>query len=240
MIKRIKQFISDNKTRQQKIISQNDELIWASVFYDSIKGIKGVENLPLNIGRWAGGYPFFYVLNRILKDYQPKKILEFGLGESSKFISTYLQHHLLESEHIIIEQDGKWKVNFQTNFVLSPRSDVYELPLIKKKYKEFEYNGYENIENTIVTKFDLYIVDGPFGSHNYSRFDIVGLADILSNQDEFILIMDDYNRNGEKETVEVLLSLLKSKNVNIYTAKYSGVKSLFVIATEKYKYVTSL
>jgi hypothetical protein len=240
MIRKIKQLIRDNKIRQQKIIAQNDELIWASVFRDSIKGLKGIENLPLNIGRWAGSYPFFYVLNRILKEYQPKKILEFGLGESSKFISTYLQHHLLESEHIIIEQDSNWKLSFETNFVLSSRSNVYELPLIKKKYKEFEYNGYENIENTIATKFDVYIIDGPFGSPNYSRFDIVALADILSSEDEFILIMDDYNRNGEKETVEVLLSLLKSKNVNIYTAKYSGVKSLFVIATEKYKYVTSL
>lgn len=240
MIKRIKKLIADNKIRQQKIISQNDELIWASVFHDSIKGIKGVENLPLNVGRWAGNYPFFYVLNRILKEYQPKKILEFGLGESSKFISTYLQHHLLESEHIIIEHDEKWKLNFQTNFVLSSRSIVHELPLIKKNYKEFEYNGYENIENTISNKFDLYIVDGPFGSPNYSRFDIVALAEILSDQDDFILIMDDYNRNGEKQTVEELLSLLKSKKINIYTAKYSGVKSLFLIATEKYKYVTSL
>lgn len=240
MIKRIKKLIADNKIRQQKIISQNDELIWASVFHDSIKGIKGVENLPLNVGRWAGSYPFFYVLNRILQEYQPKKILEFGLGESSKFISTYLQHHLLESEHIIIEHDAKWKLNFQTNFILSSRSIVHELPLIKKNYKEFEYNGYENIENAISNKFDLYIVDGPFGSPNYSRFDIFVLAEILSDQDDFILIMDDYNRNGEKQTVEELLSLLKSKKINIYTAKYSGVKSLFVIATEKYKYVTSL
>lgn len=240
MIKRIKQLIADNKIRQQKIISQNDELIWASVFHDSIKGIKGVENLPLNIGRWAGSYPFFYVLNRILKEYQPKKILELGLGESSKFISTYLEHHLLESEHIIIEQDPKWKLSFESNFLLSARSTVHQLPLIKKKYREFEYNGYENIENVISIKFDLYIIDGPFGSLNYSRFDIVTLADKLSNQDEFILILDDYSRNGEKETVEVLLSLLKSKKVNIYTTIYSGVKSLFVIATEKYKYVTSL
>lgn len=240
MIKKIKHLIADNKERQLKMIAQNEELIWANVFHDSIKGINGIQNLSLNIGRWAGSYPFFYVLNRILHDYKPKKILEFGLGESSKFISTYLQNHLLESEHIIVEQDGNWKNSFSDKFTLSSRSSVYQLPLIQKAYNASEYNGYENIENTISSTFDLYVIDGPFGSLRYSRFDIVTLAQLLTKQDDFMIIIDDYNREGEKETVKELCALFKRKSIPIETATYSGVKSLFVLATEKYKYVTSL
>ncbi|MEZ0130278.1 hypothetical protein AB9T88_11140, partial [Flavobacterium sp. LBUM151] len=66
MIRRIKQLIKENKERQNRIIAQNEELLWASVFHDSIRGKKGIEDLSLNIGRWAGNYSFFYVLNRIL------------------------------------------------------------------------------------------------------------------------------------------------------------------------------
>lgn len=240
MIQRIKQLIRENKSRQKAIIAQNEELLWASVYHDSIRGKKGIEDLPLNIGRWAGNYSFFYVLNRILSDYQPKGILEFGLGESSKFISTYLDNYLLDSEHVIIEQDANWAAIFKNKFTFSTRSIIKVLPLIKKKYKNFEYNGYQDVEKDIDSKFDLYIIDGPFGSPNYSRFDIYSLAEKLTAQDEFIIIMDDYDRIGEQETTKELLSLFAKNNITLYQAVYNGVKSVKVIGTEKYKYIASL
>lgn len=240
MISRIKQLVKENKERQQKIIAQNEELVWASVYHDSIRGKKEIENLPLNIGRWAGNYSFFYILNRILSDYQPQRILEFGLGESSKFVSTYLDNYLLHAEHLIIEQDSNWKLIFENNFKLSPRSNIKVLPLIKKKFNEFEYNGYEDIEKSINSKFDLYIIDGPFGSKNYSRFDIFTIAEKLTEKDHFIIIIDDYNRSGEQETTWELLKMLESKKIKIHYADYKGVKSVRVLGTEKYKYILSL
>lgn len=240
MIRRIKELIKENKARQNRIIAQNEELIWAAVFHDSIRGKKGVADLPLNIGRWAGNYSFFYVLNRILSDYKPKQIIEFGLGESSKFVSTFLDNYLLDSEHLIIEQDSNWKDIFQSKFALSTRSSITVLPLVKKKYKECEYNGYDRIESFINSKFDLYIIDGPFGSPNYSRFDVFSLVEKLTKEDEFIIMMDDYDRQGEKETVKELLQHLKDKGFSVFTSTYSGVKSVTVLVTEKYKYVTSL
>lgn len=240
MINKIKRLLKENKERQKKIIAQNEELLWASIYHDSIRGKKGIENLSLNIGRWAGNYSFFYVLNRILSDYQPKQIIEFGLGESSKFVSTYLDNYLLDSEHLILEQDANWKSIFENKFELSKRSNIKVLPLVLKKHREFEYNGYENIENIVKSKFDLYIIDGPFGSPNYSRFDIYALAEKLDAADEFIIIMDDYDRKGEQETTDELLKMFEDKGVITYAAIYKGLKSVKVICTAKYKYVTSL
>ncbi|CAM3645967.1 hypothetical protein FLGE108171_08010 [Flavobacterium gelidilacus] len=240
MIGKIKEILKEFKNKQKYIVKQNDELLWASVFHDSIRGKKSLEELPLNIGRWAGSYALFYVLNRILNDYQPKRILEFGLGESSKFVSTYLDNYLLDSEHLILEQDANWATIFENKFKVSSRTSLKVLPLLKKKYKEFEYNGYENIEHTINSNFDLYIIDGPFGSPNYSRFDIYNLAEKLTNQDDFIIIMDDYHRIGERQTTDELLSMFEAKNIKIYLAVYKGLKSVMIIATEKYKYISSL
>lgn len=240
MIKRIKQLINENKASQKQIIAQNEELLWASIFHDSIRGKKGIENVSLNIGRWAGNYSFFYILNRILADYEPKKIIEFGLGESSKFVSTYLDTYLVDSNHLIIEQDANWKTSFENKFTLSARSTIEVMPLIIKKHGDFEYNGYDLIEDKIVSKFDLYIIDGPFGSPNYSRFDVFSLAEKLTKEDEFIIIMDDYQRTGEKETTSQLLQMFKEKQITIYDKEYKGIKSVKILGTEKYKYITSL
>jgi hypothetical protein len=134
--------------QNQNILQQNQnilryqlkyykELEWANIYHDSIRGKEWLTNLSLNVGRWAGNYSFFYVLNRILNDCRPKEILEFGLGESSKFVSVYLDNYLLESNHYIIEQDRKWKHNFTERYKLSLRSSIDIFPLKKKKVNKY-------------------------------------------------------------------------------------------------------
>ena len=216
------------------------ELEWANVYHDSIRGKVAIETLSLNIGRWAGNYTFFYILNRILSDYKPKNIIEFGLGESSKFISTFIENYSEKSRHLIIEQSQEWKDGFLKKFHLSKTSEIKVLEMIDKEVNSFNTNGYEGIESISQEKFDLYIVDGPFGSPNYSRYDIVTLAKSFSQEDEFIIVIDDYQRRGEQETAAALIKVLEKKHIKNYKYVYSGGKSLMVIATEKYKYITSI
>ena len=219
---RVKEFIKNkigkniliqNNLVINELLSAHNELLWASIYHDSIRDKEWINKLSLNVGRWAVGYPFLYILNRVLSDFKPKNILELGLGESSKIISSYLEYYLIDSfQHIIIE-----------NYV-----------------KDKKYLGYKDIENFITRKYDLYCIDGPFGSEEFSRYDIVNIATKFNKDDEFIIIFDDYDRCGEKMTVVDLLDVLKSKNMLFYTGIYSGEKEVFVIGTQKYKYVTSL
>lgn len=239
MIKEIiKNFLG--RDLQWTIISQNRDLKWANVYHDSIRDKEWLNKLSLNIGRWAGGYSFFYILNRILNDYRPMEILELGLGESSKFISTYLDNSLKESNHTIIEQSSQWENSFNERFTLSARSSVHILPLKQKIVKGFETKGYEKIEEFITKKYDLYIVDGPFGSSNYSRYDILDIMKKMNKKDEFILIFDDLERQGEKQTFDDLIELFKEKEIKVYIQHYDGTKSVAVVGTEKYRYVKSL
>lgn len=240
MIRKIKRLIEENRSNQKKILLQSQELEWAHVYHDSIRGKHWLEHLPLNIGRWAGNYSFFYVLNRILNDYKPKAILEFGLGESTKFISTYLDHYLVDSKHLVIEQDENWKNIFIERFPLSPRTEIVVCPLKKVIVKGFETNSYKGLSLAVAEKFDLYLVDGPFGSSRYSRYDIVALAEDFNKSDEFIILIDDYNRKGEQDTAADLIEVLKNKNISIHTAIYRGNKNVFVLGTSKYKYISSL
>lgn len=239
----IKRFI---KRIKKKFIKKNESLLisreleWAHYYHDSIRGIEFIEKLNLNIGRWAGNYTFFYLLNRILNDYQPKSIIEFGLGESSKFISKYIENRLQETNHTIVEQSEEWKESFLSRFKLSKNSSIDICELRQIEVKGFNVNSYSSIEKYSNLKFDLYIVDGPFGSIRYSRYDIVSIVKNVEKGDEFIIIIDDYDRSGEKETTKDLISLFEDKKIPIYFSVYDGKKSVAILATEKYRYTNTL
>lgn len=239
MIKKIIRKIKKHFQMQEDILLQGKEIEWGHNFHDSIRGIAFIEQLNLNIGRWAGNYAFFYILNRILNEYKPKNILELGLGESSKFISTYLDYMLKDSTHTIIEQSVEWQDYFCSRFKLSTNSQIKICELVKKNIKGFEVNSYSDLDSIVDRKYDLYIVDGPFGSANYSRYDIVALVQNLNRDDEFIIVMDDYDRKGETETTNDLLTLFKDKNIPIFDKIYVGKKSIAVLTTKKYRYATS-
>lgn len=240
IIKKIKNLIEENRSNQKKMILQNQELEWAQIYHDSIRGKEWLENLPLNIGRWAGNYSFFYVLHRVLQDYKPKMILELGLGESTKFISTYMENYLVNSKHLVIEQDNNWAKSFLVNFSVSERTTIKICPIEKVVIKGFESNAYTNLAAEVNDKYDLYIVDGPHGTLRYSRYDIVRIAKTFTSNDEFIIILDDYDRRGEKDTAIDLMKELRQKNIKVFENCYTGIKNVKVIASQKYKYAESL
>jgi len=240
MINRIKKIFSEYYNTQKKAAADTEELLWAHIYHDSIRGKSWLQNLSLNVGRWAGNYTFFYVLNRILNDYKPNSVLEFGLGESSKFISVYIDNELKETSHDIIEQSQDWANAFKKRFTLSKKSSVLICPLIEKEIKGYKVNGYADIESKVNKLYDLYVVDGPFGSPHFSRYDIVDLVAQFPKEHEFVILMDDYQREGERETAKVIVNLLREKGIAHYTKKYAGNKSLLLIVSEKYKYLKSL
>ena len=245
--KRIRKVINEFRSRDenQKLENENiknqlAELEWAHIYHDTIKDREWLKNLSLSPGRWAANYSFLYIIVRILSEYKPKRVLEFGLGESSKIVSSFLENALHESSHLIIEQDQNWIESFQSRFNLSPKSVILYLPLDEKNIKGFPVTSYNNIKGKVTEIFDLYIIDGPFGSENFSRYDIHLLAEKLNVDDEFIIIIDDYNRQGEKETVTDLLNQLAAKGLKMHTGVYKGNKSQIIIATKKYRFATSM
>ena len=239
MIKKSKAIIRQLIKNQDEIILQNKELEWAHVFHDSIKENCEIEKLGLNIGRWAGNYAFFYVLNRILSDFKPLRILELGLGESTKLISTYLIHYLTNSYHLIIEHDDEWIESFRSRFNLASNSEIKKCEIDRINVNSNEVLIYKDFNKIIQENFDLYIIDGPFGSDRFSRYNIISLVERFGTN-EFIILFDDSHRTGEQDTINTIMELLNNKKINFYSASYSGLKSVTVIASEKFKYTTSL
>lgn len=236
--------IKKRQSKTEKLLKENillsQELEWANVFHDSIKGKPWLANLSINIGRWAGNYSFFYLLHRILQDYKPNSILEFGLGESSKFISTYVSNALPNTKHVVIEHDTNWEAKFNENFNLSTNSSIINCALLQTQVNGFTTNSYEKLQDKITKPFDFYIIDGPFGSDRFSRYDIFYIAEKFTIENEFIILFDDTHRKGEEDSVNAVASMLASKGIEIFVQSYEGVKKNTIIATKKYKFAISL
>ena len=86
----------------------------------------------------------------------------------------------------------------------------------------------------------MYIVDGPFGSDRFSRYDIISLVEKFEKNHEFIIMMDDTNRIGEQDTLNDIKICLSLANIKYYIGEYIGNKTVTLVVSEKYKFAISM
>lgn len=224
-----------------EVKNEQAEVVWANVFHDTIRDRQWLQTLPLSPGRWAVGYSMLYVIARVLADYKISSVVEFGLGESSKLVDACVYHHLPGCTHVIVEHDQAWIDHFAQRYAFKGNPRLITLDLIEKEIKGNPVKTYKGIQEALVNAADLYVIDAPFGSPRYSRYEIVTIAlERFVPGSEFIIILDDYNRQGEQDTIADLLEVLKLKQIKVYTGLYTGSKSQMVIATEKYRHAVSM
>lgn len=219
---------------------QSDDIIelkWANIYHDTIRSIPWLVKLSISPYDMSINYSMLYVLTRIVNDYEIKNILEFGLGQSSIFINAFVEQRETSTIHHIIEHDMEWIKFFRSK--ISNKSEIIQLNLKKENTSENTVQVYDNLLTNIKRPYDLYIVDGPKGLPHFSRFDICHIAMNFHKDDQFIIIMDDYHREGEKETIEKLKSILNDKSIPFKSKIYKGIKHQFLLVTEKYKFATT-
>lgn len=219
--------------------SRSLEYLWSAIFRDTIAGYKWCQNLSLSLGRWAVGYNYAYVVCRILNDFAPRNILELGLGQSSYIMGRYANTH--EGVHYeIVEQNSTW-IDFmmKSEEINNNNVNIYCSNIIESVEDGILYK-YELFDEIVKEKkYSLISVDGPWGGTYRSREDILEYSDKIL-EDEFVIIFDDSNRIGEKNTIEQLVNGLRSKGRSVCVGVYSGIKDVCVVTTEKWKFLTSL
>ena len=80
--------------------------------------MRNLQYLPcgmLSAGRWAVGYQYLYVMYRVLNEIHPRRILELGLGQSTRMLGQYAAAHENVS-HFVVEHDPEWIDFFQRDF----------------------------------------------------------------------------------------------------------------------------
>lgn len=226
----------------------NKELLYCEKFKLSLRGSKWFnENCSVSAGGWAVGYPFLYALYRILNEGKPQKVLDLGLGQTSKVISWYMEGMCKSDQdaiHMIFEHDKSWIDFMKLNFHFSDKSLIQKTELVEKKYfnsikSTYTYNNFEKIISKRNVKWDFISIDGPFGGRKYARMDVLNILPRYL-ADSFVIMIDDYDRRGEKNLARCIKKILTEHNIKFVEGVYAGEKHVYVITSEDKKWFTSL
>lgn len=227
------------QTKVDFIEKNQKELLKAVIFNDTIRDCEWLKYKSFSAGGWAIDYGCLYTLFRVLNDTHPQNILEFGLGQSSKLIHQYA-YYFQDVQACTYEHDEKW-----VSFFLKSKAGNYPINLKMTELETIEYNGVKtlsyknNCEELKGEKFDLIMIDAPFGSEHFSRSQILNLIP-HSLSSEFCIIMDDYSREGEKETVKEIEKILSSNHIQYTTRMYDSSKQHFLICASTFDFLTTL
>jgi len=183
---------------------------------------------PLPKMRGAAIAPdFANILVSIMLENKPEVILECGSGVSTLIISYCIKK--LGSGHIwSLDHEKKYlditRKNVQIHGLENYASVIFA-PLKSIVIDNKNYNWYETKSlKTIPSKIDLLVIDGP--PRRYSsdvRYPALPLLyDYLS--DDAVIVLDDANRQGEKEIINKWLELY-----NIFTYELNDTEKGTVI-----------
>ncbi len=212
------------------------ELHYANIFNSTV--IKSSWwDYSISPGNMAVGYPFLYVLYRILDEAKPRKILELGLGQSSLMTTAYSRSNVVK--HVIVEHDEKW-IEFFRGKLHGENYDVYVPNLVVNNIENHNIYMYDDISAIMEgEKYDLVIIDAPFGSPFVSRIDTFDyIPDIL--EENFVIMIHDANREGEINSIKILENILIENDIKFASGIYEGEADTYIVTSADQRFLCSL
>lgn len=172
----------------------------------------------------AANAAFLYFLFKVFHMIKPKKILELGSGQSTNFTSKYLEENE-GVEALILEDDEDWYQQFNSKLMESPKLRYLYAPLQELKVGRRTCQWYStDILEKEKSLYDLIIVDGPVGTLNFSRLGIAKYIPGIIDPEDFLMIFDDAQRKGEKDTIKVTKKKLRKNNIPFEEFHIYGLK----------------
>ncbi len=216
------------------------ELLYADKYHDAIPGCSWLptEGFSIYPSGWAVGYPYLYVVFRILNDIRPKSILECGMGQSSRLINQYYKNNN-DTAYVIVEHDKDWidhmkqeisceMINLEAYMTTKVYADISQKNAVER------YKGFK--EALAGRTFDFISIDGPHGDAFHDKYSRIDLLDILPDclEKSFIILFDDCDRKGEQNTCKLICNILKKHNIDHFTKTFTGIKPIKMIASSDY------
>lgn len=223
-----------------------NETLWANIYNNTIRNSKWLVDKTVSPGRWAVGYPGLYAIYCILDRMQPKRILELGYGQSTRLISQYAKANE-QVEHFVVEHDSNWIEFFSKNMESLTNTRIVKLDTDRITYHEAEnvlvFSGFE--EKFSKLQFDFIIIDAPFGTAPDNSKKIMSRVDVLQIlpmclEKSFVIVLDDFERQGERTTAAEIDVILKESGIECKTGNYSGSKDTKIWCSPDLSFLCSL
>ena len=210
----------------EPVLHSSAELGFQQIFNNQCQNA-GLRNSFYPVGA-AAGYSLMYLLFRIVDEHHLDRIVEFGSGQSTLLIDRLKKPR---TKHVCYEHDPEW-----WSWLRGQLKDTdYRLrPLVAMAGNGKSYAWYDDVEPM---DFDCLLVDGPGGVERYSR---VGCRDIIerNGRTDFVIVFDDAERPGEKETIAQVCNLLRKKGLDIKVNYLWGRAKQAVITTGRFRSVS--
>lgn len=215
------QFLKDLTNKQFK------ELNFANLLHDTIINSSWLKDKSFSLHGWAANYSFIYMLYRILDNVKPQNILEMGMGQTSRLTSQYIAYCNPEATLDIIENDAGWISTYQPQLAQNDNIKVHHRDLEFFTYDKIECRKYKDLNEVVGnTKYDLIIVDGPFGANQtLPRSNVLDLIKNHNLAEDFIIIFDDTERKGEQNTSAQAVHLLQEQGIKCFVFQRNGIKA---------------
>ena len=218
------------------------ELNYAHLLHDGMRESSWVKNQTFDLHNWAANYSFIYLLFRILDKIEPRNILEFGLGQTTKLTTQYIAHKNPEAYLNVCEHNVDWIKIYQPELPKHEHIRIHHLELEYFEYRRKRNDKYAGLLELVGDqKFDLIIVDGPVGGgKNLPRSNVVGLIGHGNLSEDFVIIFDDAERVGEKNTIRKAHEALRKKSIAFQTFERFGIKRQAYIVSVSRSFVAYL
>ena len=217
------------------------ENAYANVFHDTTIESDWLKDKIFWPGRSALGYPAMYVTYRILNEVKPKRILELGLGQSTKLISQYAASDSTV-EHTVVESSQDWINFFSNSYHLPKNTKIEKLDYKIIPYKNSETRIFDCFYEKFTGKiFDFILIDAPLGvdMKECSRIDVLNILPECIDGD-FIILIDDTERLGETNTLADIRKLLDANSISFAEGSYGGMKKSTLICSANLSFLTTL
>lgn len=165
--------------------------------------LKFSQGLPSTRG-WAGSPDFLLSISRIAQSKKPMTIIECSSGVSTVVLSQCCK--LNGKGHVYsLEHDPSFAEKTRTELIrhnLNDFATIINAPLKNYSINDNEWNWYSLDYLPKNLKFDMIVIDGPpYSIQKLARYPATILISMLNESG--IVILDDADRDDEKEIVEM-------------------------------------
>ena len=179
----------------------------------------------------AANYSLLFILLQSVVRAQPAEILELGCGETTLLLDALRRSGVWRGNLTSIEHDRFWHKEISTRV----ETEIVFAPLTQRTIHGIEAPAYDlSMLKKPLGTFDLVLIDGPNGAPRWSRLACLQfIPDHLSR--EFLIILDDHERPGERETAVLMRDSLEAKGLQVAAECILSNKHQLMLATEAYR-----
>jgi len=173
-----------------------------------------------------------YVILKFLVIKKPKKILEFGSGQTTLLMNYMISNleYLNDCKLTSVENDNFYYEIMQ-DLLETNKNHNYLLTTLN------ENDNFYDISN-INEVFNLVLIDGPVGGNN--RIGVIEYLDKILSKDDFIVIVDDAHRIGEQKLCKLMQNYFDKKKIFYLELYISAKKDQKIFLSKNNTYLSTI